>query len=305
MSAFSWLKALIGTHSFPLLFMVLSSAAAQGQSPLYPVLPTLPIGAVSTPAVGDFNNDGQPDLIYSPPSIPTGSNQFAALTVLLNQGTGTNPTPVVTDSLTCTSVTSLLVADMNKDQKQDVVLTCTEGFVALLFGNGDGTFQASQLQQSPSTCAAVIADVNHDGISDVAFLADPSAAGAPQTIQTLLGSSSGQFTIGTSLSLDPSINYTSLVLAGSTNHGANLDLALGGPATTVLLGDGDGGFSFGQTYAISGSALISGSVLQEAGSNGNTNLVFFTADGDGLDAIGSSRIRQTRPTTSCILSAFS
>jgi hypothetical protein len=380
MSAISWLKLLHRTLSFTrLLLIVLLPAIAQSQSPLFPIANTLPIGAVSTSTVGDFNGDGQPDLIYSPPPIPTGSNQFATLTVLLNQGTATNPTPVVTSSLTCTSVTSLMVADMNKDQKQDVVLTCAEGFVAVLFGNGDGTFQkpvyyavptasvlipptdlngdgyldvtvstpssvivllnqgsnaagdlsaatsypapgiqfrligagdlngdgkldllgvanqvtqtdgfqfitylgngdgtfqASQIQQTPFAGAAVIADVNHDGISDVVYIADAPAAGTPQTIQVLLGNSGGKFALGSSLSLDPSTNYSFLALAGSTsNNGININLALGGPATTILLGDGKGGFTVGQTYAIAGSPL------QEIGRNGNTNLVFFTPSG--------------------------
>ena len=137
MSAISWLKFIRKTLSFPhLLLLILLPAAAQSQSPLFPIANTLPIGAVSTPAVGDFNGDGQPDFIYSPPPIPTGIHQFTTLTVLLNQGAATNPTPVVTNSLTCTSVTSLMVADMNKDQKQDVVLTCPEGFVAVLLGKG-------------------------------------------------------------------------------------------------------------------------------------------------------------------------
>ena len=381
MIAYPWLKPRSILY-FILIFLLSASpqipAIAQSQPPLFPIANSLPIGTVSTPAIGDFNGDGQPDLIYSPPPAPTPSQQFATLTVLLNQGANTNPQPVVTGSLNCTSVTSLMVADMNKDQKQDVVLTCAEGFVAVLFGNGDGTFQKPvyyavpatsvliplpdlnadgfpdvvisspssvivllnqgnnspgtltsptsypvpsiqfrligsgdfngdgkpdllgtanadsgnlgfqfvtytgngdgtlqppQPQQTISAGAAVIADVNRDGISDIVYIANPPFAGEPQTIQVLLGNSSGKLTPGSSLSLDPSINYTSLAPAGVSDNGSNIDLALGGPATTILLGDGDGGFGFGQTYAIAGSPL------QETSSNGNTNLVFFTPSG--------------------------
>jgi hypothetical protein len=313
---------------------------------------TLPIGAVATPAIGDFSGDGQPDLIYSPPPVPTGSQQFATLTVLLSQSAAANPTPVVTNSLTCTSVSSLVVADMNNDKKPDVALTCTNGFVAILFGNGDGTFQnptyyavtgakaliapvdlngdgypdivvstqagpvvllnkgssapgtlgspttypgvapigtgdfngdgkqdilaggtqfalylgngdgtflSPQTQSVPAgTGSPVIADLNHDGISDVAYITPAPSADASQTVQVLLGNSSGKFTVGSSLSLDPSTNATSLALAGSINNGNNIDLALSGPATTILLGDGNGGFTVGQTYAIARSPFIAG-----------------------------------------------
>jgi hypothetical protein len=374
MTANPWLKSspyLLFPLCITLITLLPAAAIAQTQPPLFPIPSTRPIGAVSTPAIGDFDGDGQPDLIYSPPSTPTPSQQFATLTVLLNQGAA-DPAPVVTSSLTCTSVTSLMVADMNNDRKLDVALTCTGGFVAILFGNGDGSFQKPsyyavsgaqslvtpvdlngdgyldvvvstqsgpvvllnqgssapgvlgspttfpvpqttfgrligvgdfdgdgkqdilaggtqfalylgngdgtfQTPQTPSvpagTGSPVIADLNHDGISDLVYLtADPSP-GISQTVQVLLGTSSGRFTIGYSLPLDLSTNYTSLALAGANSNGANIDLALGGPATTILLGDGNGGFTVGQTYAIEGSPL------QATSSNGNTNLVFFTATG--------------------------
>lgn len=378
MVAYPWLKPQSILY-FILIFLLSASlrvpAIAQSQPPLFPIANSLHIGAVSTAATGDFNSDGQPDLIFSSPTA-AGGGQFATLTVLLNQGATSNPTPVTTNSLTCTSVTSLAVADMNNDNKLDVALTCSEGFVAILFGNGDGTFQKpayysvpatsllippadlnadgfpdiaianassviillNQGRNSPGTLssptsypaptaiqfrllgigdfngdgkpdllatgfvdgpglgfplftyagngdgtfqspqtqstttsarAAVIADVNHDGFSDVVYIAGQSA-------QVLLGNSTGQFTLGSSLSLDPSINYTSLALAGSTNNGDNINLALGGLATTILLGDGKGSFVPGPTYAIAGSPLA------ETGSDGKTSLVFVTETGISL-----------------------
>jgi FG-GAP-like repeat len=82
--------------------------------------------------------------------------------------------------------------------------------------------------------------------------------------------------LGSSLSLDSSINYGSLAFAGSTNNGVKINLALGGPATTILLGDGKGSFVSGPTYAIAGAPL------PETGSDGKTNLVFVTETGISL-----------------------
>src|SRR5580692_13102193 len=172
MTANPWLKSspcLLSPLFIILITLLPAAIIAQTQPPLFPISNTLPIGAVATPAISDFNGDGQPDLIYSPPPTPTPSQQFATLTVLLNEGAATNPTPVVTSSLTCTSVTSLVVADINKDQRQDVVLTCAEGFVAVLFGNGDGTFQKPVYYAVPTTSILIApTDLNGDGYPDVA-----------------------------------------------------------------------------------------------------------------------------------------
>ena len=117
-----------------LLPLFLMSAAAQTQKPIFPVDNfTSPGGVLVSPlATGDFNGDGQPDIAYlwvpgsegTPP--PT-------LTVLLNRGANNPPIAVTTNSLTgCPSSHrySLVAADMNKDNKLDLVLTCPNGYVA-------------------------------------------------------------------------------------------------------------------------------------------------------------------------------
>jgi hypothetical protein len=108
MVAYPWLKPQSILY-FILIFLLSASlrvpAIAQSQPPLFPIANSLHIGAVSTAATGDFNSDGQPDLIFSSPTA-AGGGQFATLTVLLNQGATSNPTPVITNSLTCSSVTS-------------------------------------------------------------------------------------------------------------------------------------------------------------------------------------------------------
>jgi hypothetical protein len=48
-----------------------------------------------------------------------------------------------------------MVADMNNDKKLDVALTCTEGFVAILFGKGDGSFQKPSYYAVPGAQSLV------------------------------------------------------------------------------------------------------------------------------------------------------
>jgi hypothetical protein len=380
---------------FPALMSIFLTlvAAAQTPSPLFPVTAFQRVGNESAFTTGDFNGDGEIDLVYSstPGGITPGPE---AITVLLYTGPTTPPTPVVTNLTTC-RVGSLAAADMNKDGKLDLVVTCGGKYVTVLLGNGDGTFQMpvyyavsglGQLLQpldlnadgypdvvvvstatssnaavavllnkgaaAPGTLAApvsyslptngavlaagdfngdgkqdivaalgtptagsdpvptfcilygngdgtlkaaqaqpggaggvfsfIVADLNHDGISDVAFVANNTyGTSKPQSLEVLFGSVSGELTAGPSLPLNVNSNYSifesaayyELALAGSTNGGKDVDLALTGTETTILLGDGKGGFTFGQSYAFPG---IPSPV---AGNDGKTNFIFFTPDG--------------------------
>jgi hypothetical protein len=91
----------------------------------------------------------------------------------------------------------------------------------------------------------------------------------------LLGNSSGQFDIGVNIPLswyDPYAGIRGFALAGSTNDGNDLDLVVTNDQTTIFLGDGNGGFSIGPTYALSGP------VYPEAAADGKTNLLFDIND---------------------------
>ena len=148
----------------------------------------------------------------------------------------------------------------------------------MFYGNGDGTLQTQQAVQSPPGGTTFVAtDLNHDGFTDVAYLTTPGT-GLPQAIQVVLGQSNGLFTVGSSLQLSASINYANLVLAGTTNSGTNINLAAIGGITTILLGDGNGGFSAGHSYAQSGNVTVE--------PDGNYSLIFNTelgliGNGDG------------------------
>ncbi len=128
-----------------------------------------PIGV----AVADFNGDGQADLAVT---NYTGIN----VSVLLGNGDGTFQAAVnypCGDGGACNSVA---VGDFNGDGKADLIVgeDVDPGFVGVLLGNGNGTFQASagyRINGERDTFFAVVGEFNGDGRTDFAVANQLSA----------------------------------------------------------------------------------------------------------------------------------
>jgi hypothetical protein len=120
--------------------------------------------------VADINGDGKPDMLVA--------NAISSVVgVLLGNGDGTFQ-PAVSYGSGGISADSVAVADVNGDGKPDLLVTnqcasdcggATDGTVAVLLGNGDGTFQAAITFGSGGAFADSIAvsDVNADGKLDL------------------------------------------------------------------------------------------------------------------------------------------
>lgn len=120
------------------------------------------------PLTADFNNDSRLDLAVLNPSSDS-------VRVLLGNGDGKFQT--AQQSITDVNLTyyqSLAAGDFNGDGPMDLVHIQSDGgthAVSVLFGNGNGTFQAPVLQEVPVTEGTgfliTAGDVNSDGRDDI------------------------------------------------------------------------------------------------------------------------------------------
>jgi FG-GAP-like repeat len=137
-------------------------------------------------AVTDVNNDGKPDVLVAnvcaaASNCASAGLQPGSVAVLLGNGDGTLA-PAVAYGSGGDGSSSVAVGDVNGDGKPDLVVAnqCSAssncgasglhpGSVAVLFGNGDGTFQTARPFGSGGRYAEAVAlaDVNGDGQPDL------------------------------------------------------------------------------------------------------------------------------------------
>ena len=217
-------------------------------------------------AAGDVNGDGIPDLVV------TNGCSGAACTagvveVFLGKGDGAFASPVSLGSGGL-GPSSVVIADVNKDGKPDLVVTntcadssCTYGSVSVLLGNGNGTFVPAVSYNSGGLGASslVIADLNGDGKLDLAVANDcyylyQCAVGS---VGILFGNGNGTFSLNAVY--DSGGEDASSIALGDLNGDGKPDLvvATGCPTSyqctngtiSVFLNQGGGAFLPAVTYS--------------------------------------------------------
>jgi hypothetical protein len=184
--------------------------------------------------VADYNGDGVPDLVFT--------NQVGVGIMLGQSGMTYKP---LASYLSGSSTRGVSFGTFKTGGHRDVALGVPGG-IALMRGNGDGSFQSAPFYDlGNQTGAAAVADFNGDGNPDIA------ATVAAEYPRVLLGNGDGTF----QLSADKNTSYgtgtpaTSLAAADFTGkHIQDLvGSSSGGPVPVgsieVLYGNGDGTFA--------------------------------------------------------------
>ena len=200
----------------------------------YPVTP-LTIASLTSLAVGDFNEDGIPDLAVAG-SPATGG----AVVILKGDGNG-GFTDVTTSGIAVGNApSSIAVGDFNGDGNLDFAVTNkNDNSVSVMRGDGSGTtFTASSFTiTNGATPTAIIAvDLNADGHLDLVI-----AESSKNRIDIYKGSTTtpGTFTLqGTAATGNAPMS----IVAGDFNADGKVDLAVANSnsaTASVLLGNGD------------------------------------------------------------------
>jgi len=252
-------------------------------------------------AAGDFNGDGKLDLAVV--NIGVSSQQIS---IFLGNGDGTFQNP---STLSAGGATAFLtVADLNQDGHLDLLATIfgtkTDG-LSVIFGNGNGTFQAPVLylfhftKSDTATKGDIIS--TGDGASFIA-VADFKHDGKPDVAETNLSGHVAVFINSGSGTLSAPIDYNTgnnpqAVVTVDFNGDGNPDLAAScygqsggaGGQISILLNNSDGTFTAAKSIASTQNpaglwaADFTGDGKQDIAFSGNNadTLTVVTGQGNG------------------------
>jgi uncharacterized repeat protein (TIGR01451 family) len=201
--------------------------------------------------------------------------------------TGGTPTAVVTD-------------DFNQDGNEDIAIAQgSSNGVAVLLGNGDGTFgAATEFATGADPTSIATGDFNNDGVDDI-VTADSGSGDISIVLANTdsNGDALGTFASPRNIHVESAGSGPMSVAVGDFNDDGNDDVAVAGTnGLYVLLGNGDGTFS--APHLVAHGDFSGGVVADTFTQSGNTDLAaldpttgtvdVFAGNGEGAFAAPSA-----------------
>jgi hypothetical protein len=260
------------------------------------------VGPVTSAAVtGDFTGNGNLGLAV----VNAGSN---SVTILPGNGDGTFQQSTTVALPAGSGATTAVAGDFNRDGRLDLAVSEPGlGAVAILLGNGDGTFEPAvqySLRDVPTPegvtagtpSAIVVGDFTGNGVLDLAVV-DHDCSNGQGGVTILLGSGDGKFQVLPPILFGDPRNspFPDAIVAGDFRGGGILDLAVADTGTDdvrVLLNTGGGTFApqppislaAGSPGFIPYMSLVAGQFTHD----GHEDLAVATTDyfnGDSVDVL--------------------
>jgi len=265
--------------------------------------------------VGDFDNDGKPDVLVFGKDHVTGVPAFG---VMLGNGDGTFQLPEETTSPYTIptqigpSVVTVVSGDFNGDGKLDLAYFGGPGVVVML-GKGDGTFSSPKTTATVLRSTIAVGNFNSDKNLDIVGFGPPFASGN-NNLSVLLGKGDGTF----EAAILSTASGSWPMEAADLNGDGFTDVLLGpGSAQqsdfTVLLSDGSGHFPTTNTYSAGPGTPIF--AIQDLNGDGRPDIAtldsggapwtigVFLNNGDGTFTAGRTYVSDGKPVGIGLLAA--
>ncbi|UWZ86376.1 FG-GAP-like repeat-containing protein [Occallatibacter riparius] len=201
------------------------------------------IGHTYCMAVGDFNGDGNLDVVISAATLVFPSGDVGPLKVLLGKGDGTFG-PAIDVPITINDndyVRGMAVADFDGDGMPDLAVSHMQTTSGILLGNGDGTFRAEVTFPTGGLSPLGVGDFNGDGNLDIAGSLYPPP---DSEVGIFMGKGDGTFYATQDTGEHPGYSFYLAVADFNQDGLLDLDAGVSGDSVGqwVLLGESGGGF---------------------------------------------------------------
>jgi hypothetical protein len=204
---------------------------------------------------GDFNKDSKPDVAVT-------NRDDYGISILINNGGGTfNP---AVNYYSGGIKPKLIIAEyLNDDQALDLAFVDAEtkqqdpDMVGLMLGNGDGTFQAADIQQIDiigyfqATSSLTSIDFDEDNKKDLIISVHVSGSEDHDYLSLLRGNGDGTFTLAPSLDLGDEGYKSFYLVSTELNDDNHDDLVITGSSASkvaIYFGTGNGTFDLINRY---------------------------------------------------------